>query len=89
VTSAAESFMVSTMPPPARPVQVTLPGTQPLTLNSYPEYGLTASLAGSASSELFGRGPAGVCCAAQEAGEELKIVILVLRADLVHRGVHP
>jgi hypothetical protein len=43
----------------------------------------------SASGELFCGGSAGVGCAAHEAGEELKILVFVVCADLVHRGVHP
>jgi hypothetical protein len=33
--------------------------------------------------------PAGVGCAAQEAGEEFEFAVFILGADLVHRGVHP
>src|SRR6266568_6428488 len=43
----------------------------------------------SASGEPLGGGPAGVGCAAQEAVEELEFLVVIVRADLVHRGVHP
>jgi len=36
----------------------------------------------------FRRGSGGVGCAAQEAGQELEILVFVPGADLVHRGVH-
>ena len=50
--------------------------------------GLTVLVRGSACIELFHGGAAGVGCAAQEAGDELKFVVLIARADLVHCRVH-
>jgi len=38
--------------------------------------------------EVPGRGAAGVGRAAQEAGQQLEIAVVILGADLVHRRVH-
>jgi len=43
---------------------------------------------GSACGEPFGGGSGGVGCAAQEAGQELEVRVVVPGADLVDRGVH-
>ena len=50
---------------------------------------LTVLIRGSVSSELFGGGSSGVGCAAPETGEQLEILVFILRADLLHRRVHP
>jgi hypothetical protein len=39
--------------------------------------------------EPFGGRAAGVGSAAEESGEEFQLSVVVIRADLVHRGVHP
>jgi len=55
-------------------------------------YGLVAIAGGqlcySACGEPFGGGSGGVGCAAQEAGQELEVRVVVPGADLVDRGVH-
>ena len=43
----------------------------------------------SVAGQLVGGGSSGVGGAVEEVGEQLKLVVAVAGAELVHRGVHP